>query len=162
MKVLIKLLGVIIILISGNSCGRDGQRGNGDDNYFSAFHHFRQSSWAYDDTLFFRVDTLRDSFATGPLTLSLRHYPGYIWSNIWIEVSLRDDSVLVADTFNIPLADVYGNWFGSGTGILHQLTYPLYDEVTLARGDTVFVRHIMRVDELQSIDQLGIIFAGKP
>lgn len=161
MRVLIKLIAAVVLVCTTVACGREGQRGNGDDNYFSAFHSFRTTTWPYADTLAMPVDTLRDSIASGPLALSLRHTNGYNWANLWLEVSLRRDSVLEADTFNIPLADVAGNWYGHGTGPSRQLTFPLYDEVELRRGDTIFLRHIMRVDNLEDIEQIGIIFYGE-
>lgn len=143
------------------ACGRDGHRGNGDDNYFSAFRTFSCTEWRYEDTLKLRVDTLLDSVATGPLMLSLRHTNGFQWSNLWIELSRRVDSVVIADTFNIPLADVAGNWYGNGTGPSRQLTHPLYEQCTLRIGDTLRVRHIMRVDTLEDIEQIGIVFNGE-
>ena len=162
MKVLINVISALLFSAVVLSCGREGQRGNGDDNYFSDFHTFSHTEWPYTDSIAFRVDTLRDSTANGPVSLALRHTNGFNWANLWVEVSLRKDSALMADTFNIPLADVEGNWYGKGIGPSRQITFPLYDDVTINRGDTIWVRHIMRVDNLQNIEQIGIIFAGNP
>ena len=56
------------------------------------------------------------------------------------------------------LADVYGRWHGQGFGASYQFSRPFNTGVTLVRGDSVTVRHIMRVDTLRGIEQIGIKF----
>ena len=162
MRTLIKVIfAAVTISVLMCACGREGRRGNGDDNYFSAFRTFTTQEWPYETPVNLRVDTLRDSASVGPLTLSLRHTNGYRWSNLWLEVGRRVDTTFVTDTFNISMADVAGNWYGSGVGPSRQLIFTLYDSLILHRGDTLRLRHIMRVDTLQEIEQIGIIFNGQ-
>ena len=145
------------------SCGITGLHGNGDDNYYSAFVNFRGQEWLYSAPAVMIVDTLRDSVArSGTLVLSLRHSDAYEYSNIWLELSRPvNDTVVRRDTFNLLLADDFGRWYGRGSGPSLQLTDTLYTDFTLRRGDTLTLRHIMRVDTLANIEQAGIVYYPK-
>ncbi len=158
-----KSLVAAVVAISAASCGITGSRGNGDDNYFSAFTAFPKAEWEYAVPSQFRVDTLRDSISRGgTLILSLRHTAGYEYSNIWLELSYPlTDSTSAADTFNIVLADDFGHWLGRGIGPSVQITDTLSTDFTVRRGETVTLRHIMRMDTLRNIEQVGIVFLPK-
>lgn len=153
----------VIVVAMAASCGITGSRGNGDDNYFSAFTAFGDREWLYAEPAVMRVDTLRDSIAyDGTLVLSLRHSDAYEYSNIWLELSYPlNDSVVRRDTFNLLLADDFGRWYGRGSGPSLQITDTLYPKFTLRRGSELTLRHIMRVDTLPNIEQAGIVFYPK-
>ncbi|MCM1066220.1 MAG: gliding motility lipoprotein GldH [Muribaculaceae bacterium] len=142
------------------SCGITGSRGNGDDNYFSAFVTFPHQQWEYAAPAQLTVDTLRDSVARGgTLMLSVRHTDAYEYSNLWLELAYPDtDSTVCRDTINLVLADVYGRWRGHGSGPSVQITDTIASGFTLHRGDTLTLRHIMRVDTLPNIEQVGLVF----
>lgn len=130
----------------------------GGDNYFSSFGTIGSDGWRYDAPVPMPVDTLRDSTATGTLVLSLRHGADYRYSNIWLEISkARRDSVVMRDTFDIILADDFGNWRGKGMGTTLQLTDTLRRHFTISRGDTLMLRHIMRLDTLEAVERVGLI-----
>lgn len=142
------------------SCSIDGHYGNGDDNYFSSFASFRGAQWSYDNPRTFVVDTIADTVSQrGDIVLSVRHTNGYLFSNIWLEfVCDLADSTAVPDTFNIRLADVYGHWLGNGMGTSFRLNDTIARDVTLRRHQQLRLRHIMRVDTLDGIEQVGISF----
>ncbi|MCH5221446.1 MAG: gliding motility lipoprotein GldH [Muribaculaceae bacterium] len=141
------------------SCGMAGSRGNGVDNYFSAFTTFENQEWSYGRKIEFRVDTLRDSVATGgSLMLSLRHTAGYEYSNLWIELTYPSADSISTDTFNITLADDFGHWRGRGSGPSIQKSDILKRDFTLIKGSVVGLRHIMRPDTISGIEQIGIIY----
>ncbi len=130
----------------------------GNDNYFSSFATIDGGGWLYAEPVPMVVDTLRDSTATGTLVLSLRHGADYPYSNIWLEISkARRDSVVMRDTFDIILADDFGKWRGKGMGTSLQLTDTLRRSFRIARGDTLMLRHIMRLDTLDGIERVGLI-----
>lgn len=161
MRRILRKLSVIAILSAAvASCAISGSRGNGDDNYYSAFHTFDSQEWRYTDPVTFAVDTLRDRIAhRGTLLLSVRHTTGYEYSNLWLEMSYPlNDSVIKADTFNIILADDFGNWRGTGIGPSLQTTDTLATDFTIKRKEEIKLRHIMRVDNLAEIEQVGIIY----
>lgn len=160
---LLQKLSLLPLAICGlciGACSINGQQGNGDDNYFSAFTTFRGAKWDYAEPVTFSVDTLRDSISRkGDIVLTLRHTNGYPFSNLWLEISSeKDDSILRTDTLNIMLADIYGAWLGHGSGPSIQVVDTVLRDTELAIHTNFRVRHIMRVDTLQGIEQLGISF----
>ncbi len=113
--------------------------------------------WPYGDTLRFNADRA-DSAAVSGVALAVRHTDSYAYSNLWLEVAYTHADSTVADTFNLVLADEFGRWHGKGSGVTFQFT----DTVALSRrpdtASVIVVRHIMRVDTLQGIEQVGIAY----
>ena len=60
------------------------------------------------------------------------------------------------DTLDIRLADVYGRWLGSGFGASYQREVTVSPAAVVDITRPVALRHIMRVDTLQGIEQVGI------
>lgn len=158
MKVLRNLSLALAVLLA--ACSIDGHYGNGDDNYFSAFASMPDTRWNYASPLTFAVDTLRDSVARrGDMLLTVRHTHGYEYRNLWLEIDYDvTDSLSRPDTVNVILADVYGHWRGHGSGPSLQVVDTLSQGVALRRGQQIRVRHIMRLDTLGGIEQVGITF----
>lgn len=158
MKVLRNLSVALAVMLA--ACSIDGHYGNGDDNYFSAFASMPDTRWDYASPLTFAVDTLRDSVARrGDMLLTVRHTHGYEYRNLWLEIDYDvADSLSRPDTVNVILADVYGHWRGHGSGPSLQVVDTLAHGVALRRGQQIRVRHIMRLDTLPGIEQVGITF----
>ena len=117
--------------------------------------------WAYGENFAFpaiKNDSLTAIPDSTRLVLAVRHTNDYEYANLWLAVSYRtrEDSV-VADTVDIKLADDFGKWYGSGIG----LTVMRYDTLTLRHPRRVLsevdVRHIMRVDTIRGIEQIGVL-----
>lgn len=126
----------------------------------SEFHAVPARGWAYGDTLTFEPG-LSDSIVEGRLAVAVRHSSAYIFGNLWIEVTIPPapgDSVAEVDTFNVVLADDYGKWLGRGSGVSFVKVDTLPGRHAIERGRNVAVRHIMRVDTVTDIEQVGIIF----
>lgn len=127
-------------------------------NDFSQYQNLPKSGWAYNDTLTFMPE-IPDSTASGKMIISIRHDNGYLYSNLWIEVrTLGADSSETADTINFILANPYGHWHGQGFGASYQISDTLPRTVTLTDSVPVKIRHIMRMDTVRNIEQLGITF----
>lgn len=144
---------IIMLLLIVPSCAIDR-------NEYSEFKDIPIDGWKYDDTLIF-TPQLNDSVAIGVLEIALRHNNDYLYSNLWLEVSYCtaiDSMIAVVDTLNIELADIYGKWHGSGSGMLYQLSDSIATECLLKSGVPIKVRHIMRDDNLTGIEQVGITF----
>ncbi len=122
------------------------------------FKNINPSGWAYGSSLKFRPTGL-DSIKKLSLLLTVRHSNAYPYQNIWLEVTTSTMSQKRVDTLNIELADVYGRWHGTGFGPSYQYETPV--GVPLPLGDTsrISVRHIMRVDTLVGVEQIGITIA---
>ncbi len=97
------------------------------------------------------------------MSLAVRHTNGYPYRNLYLEVSYPDrdsNSTLMRDTVNVELADIYGNWHGSGLGTSFQFSMTLNDNFLLSdRSSEIRVRHIMRPDPVTDIEQVGIVLS---
>lgn len=129
-------------------------------NDFSQYLNLPPEGWAYTDTLTFLPD-IPDTTASGRLVLSIRHDNEYPYSNLWIEVTtMRPDSSEKADTVNFLLANQYGRWYGQGFGASYQISDTLPAVMTLTDSLSIKVRHIMRIDTVRNIEQLGVSFVS--
>ncbi|MBO4943180.1 MAG: gliding motility lipoprotein GldH [Muribaculaceae bacterium] len=159
MKALRSLSMAVIAAIIA-SCSIDGHYGNGNDNFFSAFRTMPGAAWRYEEPVIFTVDTLRDSMAVeGDLLLTLRHTHGYEFRNLWLEIMPDLDNTLAKpDTLNIVFADVEGRWRGRGSGPSLQVSDTVAHGIYMRQGQKVRLRHIMRRDTVDGIEQIGITF----
>ena len=113
--------------------------------------------WSYGEAVEADISPA-DSVADGRLAISLRHTNLYLYSNIWLEVTVNDSLGAVTDTLCLPMADPSGRWLGRGIGTDFQLCDTLPQLLRLHRPASARVRHIMRDDQLQGIEQIGISF----
>lgn len=123
----------------------------------AAFESIPVTGWAYGDTVSLQPD-IEDSVSHGKLAVMVRHTSAYIFSNLWLEVTTPGDSLPEVDTVNIELADMYGRWLGRGSGVSFVKVDTLQGLKTLSVDKPVKVRHIMRVDTLSDLEQIGVIF----
>ena len=130
-------------------------------NNYSCFADIAPEGWK-DTVTFTFTPEIEDSIATGTLNLLVRNTNDYPYSNLWIEIESREetDSGLRTrpDTVCIQLADIYGNWHGSGIGTSYQLKRQVYSAYTVRKGDSIRIRHIMRPTTISGLEQIGIIF----
>lgn len=115
------------------------------------------SCWKYGDTLKYKVESA-DSVWQGDIAIVVRHAASYPFSNLWVELGYPPQDSLKADTLNIVLADDFGNWYGRGLGLSFQLIDTIARNVELTSPAELSVRHIMRSDCINGIEQIGLIF----
>lgn len=113
--------------------------------------------WNYGDTLHFDLGTQEDPVIDGRLAVVVRHTAGYAYSNLWLEVSYPPADSLRPDTFNVRLSNSFGDWYGKGLGLSYQLTDTVDRKLNLSAPATLSVRHIMRTDRLEDIEQIGLL-----
>lgn len=138
----------------------------------SFFGEVPGAQWLYSAPLEFTADSLPDTTVTGPLVVTLRHSSAYPYRNIWLEVeqgrlrrvadstaadSFRTVRLVSRDTFEVMLADPFGRWYGSGMGASLRRTDTVVTAYELERGASLAVRHIMRVDTLREVEQVGLL-----
>jgi len=128
-------------------------------NDYSQFIDIPSEGWKYGDTLKFYPET-HDSIATGELTIALRHSNAYAYSNLWLEIRHFNGDSTRIDTVNIEMADKYGRWYGDGVGPSFQYALPVSKKISLYRGKPIMITHIMRVNYLPEIEQVGLLFDG--
>lgn len=154
MRALVYNICVLCILaVAAVSCG------GGRD--YSRWANIPPEGWVYTDTIsLLPVDTSltdNDSLVNGAVKVALRHGNSYRYSNLWLELTYRTDGHrMVRDTLNIRLADVYGRWLGSGFGASYQQSVTVKPAGVIDVTRPMLIRHIMRVDTLRDIEQVGI------
>lgn len=118
----------------------------------------QSGQWIYNDTISYDIN-IPDTTICGELTIGIRHNNNYPYRNIWIELTHCDSNAIIhsIDTVNIELCDVYGKWHGNGVGSSYQISYILPKSITISSKDKLQLRHIMRIDTLHGIEQLGFI-----
>ncbi len=131
-------------------------------NDYSSFAEIDAEGWRADQTFVF-MPSMRDSIARGRLSLFVRHTNDYPYSNLWVELESHQPAdsghvELRRDTFCIEMADIYGNWYGSGSGTSFQLTDTVISDFAMIREAPLRLRHIMRPDPVGGLEQIGIIF----
>lgn len=152
MRILPSVIAIIVACLA-TACG--GKRD------YSCWADLPPGGWVYGDTVsLLPVDTTlhdNDSLVDGTLKVALRHSNGYRYSNIWLEMTYSTDGHrLVRDTLDIRLADVYGRWLGSGFGASYQRGVTVSPSAMIDLTRPVKLRHIMRVDTLREVEQVGI------
>ncbi len=134
------------MLLSASGCS---------DTRFSRFADIPDDGWAYGDTV--RIMITDPELKPGRLSVAVRHNDSFLYRNLWLEVSYTDrNGTCHADSVNIELADIYGRWRGHGLGSSYQLAVPFPDMGNPPDSTIVNIRHIMRVDTIRGIEQIGI------
>lgn len=116
--------------------------------------------WVYGDTVSIRleIDSL-EAHMEGTLEVGLRHTGEYPFSNLWLEIKSEDaDQTVHYDTVGVDMCDSYGHWYGKGIGGSFQISEKIPRTVIPDTLTRFTVRHIMRVDTLHGISQIGILF----
>ena len=141
---------ILLLIFAAMLAGCSGTMRPGD---CAMFADVADDGWAYGDTLefVFPADTAGNS---RHVALCVRHDGAYPYSNLWVEVSMPSADTVHVDTIDIQLADRYGRRLGRGSGVSFIKIDTLVRE--LQSTDTlVQVRHIMRLDTLAGITQIG-------
>ncbi len=154
MRKLVTLITAITAIVMAASCSR-GERD------YSRWQSLPADGWAYGDTLYLLpVDTGlpdNDTLVRRSLHLGLTHDNDYPYSNVWLEVAYTGTGRRYRYTLNIPLADIYGRWLGSGFGSGYQRDVVIVPQADIDLTIPVEVRHVMRLDTLKGIDKIGIL-----
>lgn len=124
---------------------------------FGRFVDLPRSGWAYGDTVRIVVADI-DSISGKRLSVAIRHNDDFLYRNLWIEVSCCDTAgTALCDTVNMTLADDYGRWLGKGIGASYQCVSRIDRNFNVSGGAIVNLRHVMRVDTVRGVEQIGII-----
>lgn len=144
-------LAIVTILLTG--CG--------SKNVYSGYSEIDTHGWSYASPLEYVV-TLPDSTANCCMLVNITHDNNYEYSNLWLEVKYTVHDIEHIDTVNIKMCDPLGNWRGKGMPGYYQLSDTLSaGPVTLTDSCSIRLRHIMRVDTLHGISQVGIELATR-
>lgn len=152
MRVTAVIIAALSVLVS--ACG--GKRA------YSSWENLPTEGWLYTDTVsLLPLDTTlidNDSLVNGSVKIALRHSNEYPYSNIWLQLAYYDDRGLkTLDTVKMVLADAYGRWLGSGFSSGFQVEKTVSRDARIDLTRPIELRHILRVDTLPGIEQVGIL-----
>lgn len=156
MKALLPAIAAAGLALATMGCGTPPEVNEGAD-----FKTVPPHGWAYGEAFEFEPTPTPDSAGVeARVAVAVRHTDAYVYGNLWLEVTTPlpgSDSVKV-DTVNITLADVYGKWQGRGVGVSYVAVDTIPGRRYCEPGRPAKVRHIMRVDTLADIEQVGLIY----
>ncbi|WP_343700587.1 gliding motility lipoprotein GldH [Chitinophaga sp.] len=84
---------------------------------FEKNRDIRRSEWAVEDKPLFELDLApEDTAFYYNMYVNVRHTDAYPYSNLWILIGTQapGDSAATTRRVELPLADTYGKWMGSG------------------------------------------------
>lgn len=140
---------VALTLLLAASCSVPPER--------SAYESMPPRGWDYTDTVALAPDTAASASATGRVAVAVRHRADLEWANVWVELTYTAADTARRDTVSLRLADDRGRWLGSGVGVAFQRVDTIAG--VRARADRpIYVRHVMRPDQVEGIEQVGVIF----
>ena len=121
---------------------------------------------AIDDTTTLQyTTTVNDHTASKPhtpaqgttsLAITICHSDAYPYANLWLQARYPSGDTIVADTFNIVIADDYGRWKGHGTGVDYQFSDTVATRYKINGGSELTLKHIMRVEAVPEIFKIGL------
>lgn len=91
-----------------------------------------------------------------PLAITICHSDAYPYANLWLQALYKSGDTIVADTFNIVIADEYGRWKGNGTGVDYQFSDTIATRYKINGGSELSLKHIMRVNAVPEIFKIGL------
>ncbi len=154
MRKLLTIIAAITLIVMAASFSR-GERD------YSRWTSIPDKGWAFGDTLYLLpTDTTlpdNDTIVRRRLHIGLTHDNDYPYSNVWLEVTVTGSGKRYRYTLDIPLADVYGRWIGSGFGSDYQRDVIVTTDADIDLTSPIEVRHIMRLDTLQGLNRIGIL-----
>jgi len=111
------------------------------------------------DLLYIDSVTMPDQTFTSDVYFTIRTGSDYPFRNIYLFVTTKaPDGKSMTDTLEYYLADEKGNWFGRGSGEVHELNLPYRSNIYFPRkGNYDFsIRHGMRTVDLKGVYDFGI------
>ena len=126
-------------------------------NFFSEFHSFPQSKWNQSEIIRLEVP-VADVSKHYDVYLEIRNNNQYSFRNLWLFIDVKmADGTVRNDTISIPLADIYGKWFGTGIGT-YSLAYLYKSDFQYPEAGTYVytIRQGMRSEVLNGISEVGL------
>lgn len=124
---------------------------------FGKFTAIPDKGWAYNDSIVINAAGLDTTDTPQRLKIGVRHDNDYDYRNLIMEITYRNGTRLMRDTVDMELADIYGAWSGSGLGPTYQAETVVNTSARIPDSATITIRHVMRLDTLRGIRQIGII-----
>jgi gliding motility-associated lipoprotein GldH len=144
-----KLLVTFLILILA-ACGRN--------ILFTDSSAMPEKKWQISNIPEFSFD-VSDTVSKTNVSFTIRTGSDFPFRNIFLFVTaISPDGKSITDTLEYELADEKGNWYGKGSGDIHELYLPYRSNVFFPlKGTYVFkIQHGMRTGDLKGVYDLGL------
>lgn len=102
---------------------------------------------------------VKDTISKTNVSFTIRTGSDFPFRNIYLFVTtISPDGKSITDTLEYELADEKGNWYGKGSGDIHELDLPYRTNVYFpVQGTYIFkIQHGMRIGDLKGVYDLGL------
>lgn len=125
---------------------------------FQRYHHFEDGNWKKGETINFEVE-ITDTTSKYGINYLVRHTVEYAYQNLWIEGNIiYPDSQVIPFKQSLTLGNAQGYWYGNGISDIMNVEVPVQENAIFPQaGKYRFeIKHIMRVDPIENIMDLGL------
>jgi gliding motility-associated lipoprotein GldH len=117
-----------------------------------------EKTWKLMDIPVFKIP-VSDTINSNNVFFSIRTGSSYPFRNIFLFVTaISPDGKSLTDTLQYNLADEKGNWYGKGSGDIHELNLPYKSNVYFPlKGTYQFkIQHGMRIEDIKGVYDFGL------
>ncbi|MCX6330414.1 MAG: gliding motility lipoprotein GldH [Bacteroidia bacterium] len=118
----------------------------------------KDNTWSLFDNPQFKVP-VTDTINSNNIFFTIRTGSKYPFRNIYLFVTvISPGGKSITDTLQYDLADEKGNWYGKGSGDIHELNLPYKTSVFFpSKGTYHFkIQHGMRIGDLKGVYDFGL------
>jgi gliding motility-associated lipoprotein GldH len=118
----------------------------------------KDNTWSLFDNPEFKVH-VTDTINSNNIFFTIRTGSKYPFRNIYLFVTaISPRGKSITDTLQYDLADEKGNWYGKGSGDIHELNLPYKTNVFFpSKGTYHFkIQHGMRIGDLKGVYDFGL------
>jgi gliding motility-associated lipoprotein GldH len=118
----------------------------------------KNNTWSLFDNPEFKVP-VTDTINSNNIFFTIRTGSKYPFRNIYLFVTaISPVGKSITDTLQYDLADEKGNWYGKGSGDIHELNLPYKTNVFFPLKGTYHfkIQHGMRIGDLKGVYDFGL------
>lgn len=150
-KFIVPLLALIVMLASCNH-----------NNLVDTNDAIADNNWTYAQNAkaSFEIKDINKSYQ---VYFKLRHTADYRYSNLFVVVHLKGDSLYKSTRYQFKLAKADGEWLGKGSGDIFTYNFPLLKDYRFAKPGKyeISIEQNMRDNPLTGISDIGITVKNK-
>ncbi len=120
------------------------------------------NSWTYAKNAKASFE-IKDANQLYQVRFKLRHTADYRYSNLFVVMRLKGDSLYKSVRYQFKLAKADGEWLGKGSGDIFTYSFPLLKDYRFAKPGKyeIFIEQNMRDNPLTGISDVGITVKNK-
>lgn len=128
--------------------------------YFHQYQSVDADGWFTNDKAELQIPATPND-TTFQMAICLRHTQKYLYNDIFLHLTLRDDStkeIIKTTDIRIPIYNEQGKPIGKGFPYIEPEPYPSIQEIHLTKGHTytVLIQHDMKSSTIKGVTDVGI------